>query len=77
MYCRKNQIIIWNQQRNIETSFVNLTPHPLWNGKGLSLKRSRMDGNWKVSLERVVSTLLVPFSHGEGKGGAFPSPHDL
>lgn len=35
-----------------------------------------MDGNL-ISLERVVSMLLVSFTHGEGKGGAFPSPHDL
>lgn len=67
---------MWNQQRDVETSFATLTPHPFWNKKGLNLKRSGMDGNWKIALESVVSMLLVPSTHGEGKGGAFHSPHD-
>ena len=44
----------WNQQRcsNLFCK-LNPSPNPLWNTKGLNVKRSGMNGNWKVSLERV------------------------
>ena len=67
----------WNQQRcsNLFCK-LNSSLNPLWNTKGLNVTRSGMNGNWKVSLERGVSMLLIPSAHRDREGGAFPSPCD-
>lgn len=58
----------------MKTHFATFTLHPLWNAKGLRLKRPRISGNWKISLERVVSILLVSFTLGWGAMVLSPCP---